>query len=53
MAARGLSGSFRQAYLSWERNQWVWEVDFRNGRIDYEWYINADTGAIVRFEIDR
>jgi len=53
LAARGLSGTLRSASMSWERNQWVWEVDFRNGRIEYEWYINVDTGNIVKFEIDR
>ena len=50
---RGLSAEFRSASISWERNQWVWEVEFRSGRTEYEWYINVDTGEIVKFERDR
>jgi len=50
--ARGHSGTFRSVSLDWERGQWVWEVEFRSGRTEFEWYINVDTGAIVKFEID-
>ena len=52
LSARGLSGTFRSASMGWERNQWVWEVEFRSGRTVYEWYINVNTGNIVKFEID-
>ncbi|MCL2014958.1 MAG: PepSY domain-containing protein [Defluviitaleaceae bacterium] len=56
MRARGLSGWFDSIEMDWEMGQWVWEVEFdssTNRNHDYEWYINVDTGAIVRFRIDR
>ena len=53
LADRGLTGTLRSAAMDWEQNQWVWEVEFRDGRIEYEWYINVHTGAIIKFEMDR
>ncbi|MCL2016469.1 MAG: PepSY domain-containing protein [Defluviitaleaceae bacterium] len=55
MRARGLSGFFDSIELDWELGQWVWEIEFDSAThrsVDYEWYINVDTGAIVRFRID-
>ncbi|MCL1988568.1 MAG: PepSY domain-containing protein [Firmicutes bacterium] len=55
MRARGLSGWFDSIEMDWEMGQWVWEVEFdssTNRNVDYEWYINVDTGAIVRFRTD-
>jgi len=45
-------GQLRSAHMDWERGRWVWEVEFRNGRIEYEFYIDVNTGEIVKFEID-
>ncbi|MCL1997700.1 MAG: PepSY domain-containing protein [Turicibacter sp.] len=56
MRARGLTGWFDSIELDWEMGQWVWEVEFdsaTNRNHEYEWYINIDTGAILRFRIDR
>jgi len=53
---RGISATYRtNSGMSWERNQWVWELEFRpNGaRGVIEYYINVNTGAIVKFEWDR
>ena len=53
---RGIDASLRSnSGMSWERNQWVWELEFRptTGRAVIEYYINVDTGAIVKFEWDR
>jgi len=53
LSRRGISGAtLRKHYMDWERGQWVWEVEFRNGRTEYEIYINVDTGEIVKFEQD-
>jgi hypothetical protein len=56
LANRGIDATFhRDSGMDWERNQWVWELEFRpvgqRGVIEY--YINVDTGAIVKFEWDR
>ena len=56
LAARGISATFRtHSGMSWERWQWVWELEFRptNQRGVIEYYINVHTGAIVKFEWDR
>jgi len=54
LVARGISATFHsQSGMSWERGQWVWELEFRpdqGGVIEY--YINVHTGAIVKFEWD-
>jgi len=55
LAARNISATFRaNSGMSWERGQWVWELEFRpaTGRGVIEYYINVNTGAIVKFEWD-
>jgi len=56
LARRGISATFRRdSGMDWERNQWVWELEFRptTGSGTIEYYINVNTGAIVKFEWDR
>jgi beta-lactamase regulating signal transducer with metallopeptidase domain len=53
LAARGISADFRaDSGIEWEYGQWVWELEFRGSMGIIEFYINANTGAIVKFEID-
>ena len=56
IAARGINATFRtDSGMSWERGQWVWELEFRTQgeRMPIiEFYINADNGNIVKFEWD-
>jgi len=56
LATRNISATFRtNSGMDWERGQWVWELEFRptTGRGVIEYYINVNTGAIVKFEWDR
>ena len=56
LADRNINANFRKdSGMDWERRQWVWELEFRptNGRGVIEYYINVNTGAIVKFEWDR
>ena len=56
LARRGITADFRRdSGIDWERGQWVWELEFRvpnasRGRRVIEFYINVDTGSIVKFE---
>ena len=56
LLARGIAATFHSdSGMDWERGQWVWELEFRvtnapRGRHVIEYYINVDTGAIVKFE---
>jgi len=56
LAYRGINATFRSdSGISWERSQWVWELEFRTQgeRMPIiEFYINADNGDIVKFEWD-
>jgi uncharacterized membrane protein YkoI len=58
LARRGINATFHShSGIDWERGQWVWELEFRvrranRGRHVIEYYINVDTGAIVKFEWD-
>ena len=56
LETRGINATFRRdSGMDWEREQWVWELEFRtNGeRMPIiEFYINVDTGYIVKFEWD-
>lgn len=53
LAARGISATFRaHSGIDWEYGQWVWELEFMSSMGVIEYYINASTGAIVKFEID-
>jgi uncharacterized membrane protein YkoI len=56
LTRRGISATLRgNSGMDWERGQWVWEIEFRptTGRGEIEYYINVQTGAIVKFEWDR
>jgi len=54
LASRGISASFRRdSGIDRERGRWVWELEFRDGRTELEFYIDVDTGEIVKFEIER
>jgi len=56
LVRRGINANFHSnSGIDWERGQWVWELEFRavnapRGRNVIEFYINVDTGAIVKFE---
>jgi len=56
LAARGIDATYRSnSGMDWERGQWVWELLFRTQgeRMPFiEFYINVDTGDIVKFEWD-
>jgi uncharacterized membrane protein YkoI len=56
LADRGINATFRSnSGMSWERGQWVWELEFRTQgeRMPIiEFYINVDNGNIVKFEWD-
>ena len=56
IADRGINATFRSdSGMSWERGQWVWELEFRTQgeRMPIiEFYINVDNGNIVKFEWD-
>ncbi|MCD7832645.1 MAG: PepSY domain-containing protein [Lachnospiraceae bacterium] len=51
----GLSDSdvtFKKAKLDKEHGTMVYEIEFYQGRIEYECEINAVTGTVIEFEID-
>ncbi|MCD8348902.1 MAG: PepSY domain-containing protein [Lachnospiraceae bacterium] len=51
----GLSGSdvtFKKAKLDKEHGTMVYEIEFYQGKIEYECEINAVTGTVIEFEID-
>jgi len=56
LAVRGINATYRtNSGMSWERGQWVWELEFRTHgeRMPIiEFYINVDNGNIVKFEWD-
>ena len=56
LADRGINATFRSdSGMDWERGQWVWELLFRTQgeRMPFiEFYINVETGDIVKFEWD-
>jgi len=56
IASRGINATYRSnSGMSWERGQWVWELEFRTQgeRMPIiEFYINVDNGNIVKFEWD-
>ena len=33
-----------------ERGVWIYEVEFRQGRLEYEYEIHAETGAVLKWE---
>ena len=58
LVRRGIDATFHSdSGMDWERGQWVWELEFRvtgaqRGRHVIEFYINVETGDIVKFEWD-
>jgi len=41
-------------YMDIERGRWVWSVEFDGPRgVEYEFYIDVNTGTILQFQIDR
>jgi len=56
LATRGITATFHtDSGISWERGQWVWELEFRTQgeRMPIiEYYISVDTGAVIKFEWD-
>lgn len=40
------------AKMDFEYGRWVWEVEFRYGRGEIEFYICVNDGSIVKFEVD-
>jgi hypothetical protein len=56
LVKRGINATFHSdSGMEWEKNQWVWELEFRvvdapRGRHVIEFYINVDSGKIVKFE---
>lgn|GEM_PF-3426966 len=48
---RGIIATFREdSGIELERGRRVWSLEFRDGETVYEFYIDADTGSIVKFE---
>ena len=43
---------FDYVYMDRERGRWVWSVEFDGRGREYEFYIDVDTGAIIKFESD-
>jgi len=56
LASQGINATYRSnSGMDWERSQWVWELLFRTQgeRMPLiEFYINVDSGEIVKFEWD-
>jgi len=53
LAQQGISAQFRaDSGMDWERGRWVWELEFRGGGMVYEFYIDVNTGEIVKFEAE-
>jgi len=54
--SRGLEAVFSgHSGMDRERGRWVWDIQFSNVRfptVKYEFYIDVETGAIVKFETD-
>lgn len=38
--------------LDWEHGQYIYEIELRQGRTEYECEISAATGAVLKWEID-
>ena len=55
LRSRGFhSAAFRtDSGIDWERGRWVWELEFRDVGTVIEFYIDINTGDIVKFEVER
>ena len=42
----------KHAEMDWEHGTKVWEIKFYQGGMEYEYDVNAETGAIMKFEKD-
>jgi len=56
LKTRGIDAAYRSnSGVEWEKGQWVWELLFRTTgeRMPFiEYYINTESGNIVKFEWD-
>ena len=41
-----------KAKLDFEKGAYVYEIEFKKGTVEYDYEINAVTGAVIKFEID-
>ncbi|MDR0512947.1 MAG: PepSY domain-containing protein [Treponema sp.] len=46
------SGVLVHAFTVTRNNRLVWDIEFWSGSIEYEFYIDAFTGAIINFEME-
>ena len=44
--------SYLNAHLDRDDGRWVYEIEFREGRIEYEYAVRASDGKIVDFDKD-
>lgn len=49
----GVSGTFRELKLDWDDGRAVYEGEMRSGRTEYEFEIDAVSGAILDWDMDR
>ncbi|MBR6554103.1 MAG: PepSY domain-containing protein [Clostridia bacterium] len=45
--------SYLNAHLDRDDGRWVYEIEFREGRTEYEYAVNASNGKIVDYDKDR
>lgn len=43
---------FKKTKLDWEHGQYIYEIEFLVGNVEYEYDISASSGAILSFEQD-
>ena len=43
---------FSNVHLDRDDGRWVYEIEFREGRIEYEYAVNASSGKIVDYDKD-
>ena len=44
--------SYLNAHLDRDDGRWVYEIEFREGRTEYEYAVNASNGKIVDYDKD-
>jgi beta-lactamase regulating signal transducer with metallopeptidase domain/uncharacterized membrane protein YkoI len=49
---RAGGGIVDECELDYEKGVWVYEIEVKDGKTEYEVEINAETGEIIKFEID-